>query len=403
MLDHRQSGPGETSRGYGAVSRALHWLTALLILTELPLGLYANALPFSTGPELARAAYFFSLHKTLGVTIFFVAIMRIVWAMSHPGPGALHPERSVENFVAATVHWCLYIALVLVPLTGWIAHAASAGYAPIWWPFGQSLPLVPKDEGIVHLFASLHGVFTKVLAISILLHVAGALKHTLLDRDATVARMWSGGHAKNTHQTTQRRFGPVLAAFAAFGVAIMMGSSLSQLSRTESVVAPASDLPTVSSGWVVSDGTLELSIIQFGGIVTGSFSDWSAAIQFDQASGRGSVDVEIAIDSLTLGSVTANALGADFFDAANFPTATFSAGIEREGGTYHARGTLALKGRVVPIDLPFSLEVSGRTATVSGSTELDRRDYNIGANLTDEDSIGFPVIVSIELVALQSG
>ena len=56
----------------------------------------------------------------------------------------MNADQKLERFAAETVHWVLYGALVIVPLSGWISHAAAAGFAPIWWPFGQGLPLVPK-------------------------------------------------------------------------------------------------------------------------------------------------------------------------------------------------------------------------------------------------------------------
>ena len=52
---------------------------------------------------------------------------------------------------------------MVVPLSGWIGHAATTGFAPIWWPFGQGLPFVPESETVAHLFAGIHEVFTKVL------------------------------------------------------------------------------------------------------------------------------------------------------------------------------------------------------------------------------------------------
>ena len=163
------SGPLNTATSYGSVARVLHWLTALLILTEIPLGLIANRLPVSNDVELARAAQYFSLHKTVGVTIFAVALVRIAWALCQPRPAALHPERSIATFAASAVHWSLYLALVLVPLTGWISHAASTGFAPIWAPIGQTLPFVPKSEGVAQIVGSLHVLFGRVLAVSLLL------------------------------------------------------------------------------------------------------------------------------------------------------------------------------------------------------------------------------------------
>ena len=125
---------------YGGVAKTFHWLTALLILTLIVLGLVAEDLPYATDAELARKAWLFSLHKTLGVLVFFVALARILWAVSQPRPGLLNADKRAESFLAELVHWLLYGALVIVPLSGWIGHAAASGFAPIWWPLGQSVP-----------------------------------------------------------------------------------------------------------------------------------------------------------------------------------------------------------------------------------------------------------------------
>ncbi|MBT8474330.1 MAG: cytochrome b/b6 domain-containing protein, partial [Alphaproteobacteria bacterium] len=135
---------GNTATRYGGVAKTFHWLTALLILTALPLGVIANGAPFETDAEIARKIWLFSLHKTVGVTAFFVALARIAWALTQPKPAALHPDRRFETRLAETVHWLLYASLVLVPLSGWLHHAAATGFAPIWWPFGQTLPFVPQ-------------------------------------------------------------------------------------------------------------------------------------------------------------------------------------------------------------------------------------------------------------------
>ncbi|MBU2359238.1 MAG: cytochrome b/b6 domain-containing protein, partial [Alphaproteobacteria bacterium] len=105
---------------YGTVTKVFHWLTATLILTIIPLGLIASDLPYETNEQLAQKAQLFSLHKTLGVAVFFVALLRILWALGHAKPGTLHPERKAETLLAETIHWLLYSALVITPLTGWI-------------------------------------------------------------------------------------------------------------------------------------------------------------------------------------------------------------------------------------------------------------------------------------------
>lgn len=390
-----------TSQTYGSVAKTLHWLTALLILTLIPLGIFANGLPYDTSEELARKAWYFSLHKTLGVMVFFVALARIFWAFSQPKPAPLHPERRAETYLAATVHWLLYGSLLLVPLSGWIHHAATAGFAPIWWPFGQNLPLVPKSESLAATTAGLHIVFERVLVVSIFLHIAGALKHHIIDRDVTLRRMLPGRPDVPLTSKSEGIVLPFASAVAIWGAALAGGAALGVYQSHDNSVQAAA-LETVQSDWVVQDGTLEITVSQLGSPVTGSFSDWTAAIRFDEtveSGSAGSVEVVIAIGSLTLGSVTTQALGADFFDAEAFPTAAFSAALERSADGYVAVGTLTVKDQSMPVTLPFDLSVADGVASMSGTTAVDRRDFAVGTSQSDEASLGFGVDISVNLTA----
>jgi cytochrome b561 len=207
---------------YGSVSRTLHWLTALLIIGMIPLGLIANNAPFTNDAELNYKFLLFTLHKTLGLTLFGVALIRILWTISQPKPGPLHPNRRAETFLADTVHWLLYASLVLLPITGWTEHAAMPGLAPIWWPFGQTLPFIPTSFWLAETAGAFHVIFGKVLIGAILLHVAGALKHHLIDRDGTLRRMWSGQATPGTI-LVKRDKAAIIAALALYLIAIGIG------------------------------------------------------------------------------------------------------------------------------------------------------------------------------------
>lgn len=391
-----------TAARYGSVAKTLHWLTALLILTAIPLGVIANNLPFDTGEALARKAFLFSLHKTIGVSAFFVALARIIWAITQPKPGLLNADHKVESFLAETIHWALYASLVLVPLSGWLHHAASTGFAPIYWPFGQDLPLVPKSEGFSALMAGVHVVVTKVLALSVLLHIAGAVKHHVIDKDATLRRMLPGRPTLPQIATHAGSSAPIVAAVAMFVVALGIGSALGVYSAHSAAAPTTPTLDAVASDWTVQDGTIEITVSQFGSDVSGQFADWTAAISFaeDPVDGvHGMVEVTIAIGSLTLGSVTSEALGADFFDAAQFPTATFNADIRAAGQGYVAEGVLRLKGAEQPVALPFTLQFESDSATMSGTTELERLPFGIGTSYADSSTVGLTVTIDISLTA----
>ncbi len=387
---------------YGTVTKIFHWLTALLILTVIPLGAIANRLPYETNEQLALKAQLFSFHKTLGVIIFVVALGRILWALTQTKPGGLHPDRKGETMLAELVHWLLYLSLVAVPLTGWIHHAATSGFAPLLLPIGQDSPLVPKDESVSELFASLHWIWSKIMVGAVLLHIAGALKHQIVDKDATLRRMWFGQSEMPAVQSHAGSLFAPITAIVIFGLATGAGAAAGLFTHEEGGTGP--ELAEVASEWTVTDGTLAITVTQLGSAVQGSFGDWTAAISFDpDGTGvLGDVTTTVAITSLTLGSVTNQAMGADFFNAETFPTATFQADITAAETDYVADGTLTIKDNTIPVALPFTLDIADDTATMTGQLALDRRDFGIGQSMNDETNLGFPVIVDINLTATRA-
>lgn len=399
---------GNTTATFGSVTKTFHWIIALGIFTVIPLGLIANNLAHAiqdpgvptTDADVSRAAFLFSLHKTIGVTVFFAALARILWAITQPRPRLLNADKPLESFLAETVHWLLYGSLVLVPLTGWIHHASTTGFAPIWWPFGQTLPFVPVSETVAKVTSTLHILFARILGLSLVLHIAGALKHHVIDKDATLRRMLPGRVEIPDLASTRHAKLPPVAALLVWGAVLGGAGALGALSPQSKGTAP--QLEAAASDWVVQEGALNITTRQLGSAVNGSFSDWTAAIQFeprDTPGSAGSVEVTVAIGSLNLGGVTAQAMGPDFFDSEQFATARFVADISRTEGGYVASGPLTIKGQDVLIDLPFSLQLDGNTATVAGNVQLQRLDFGIGQSMADESSLGFGVDVSVTLTA----
>lgn len=406
MTDPQEASAGlrNTQVRFGAVAKTLHWLTAILILTMLGLGIVASKWPFDTSDALAMKGMLFSIHKTLGLTTFTVAVIRIGWAVVQPRPAPL-PTSKIQHFAAETVHWSLYGALVLVPITGWMHHAATTGFAPILWPFGQTLFFVPQSVALAAVLGKLHLVFNIVLVASIFLHVAGALKHHVVDRDATLKRMLPGqvglplGIVKKPFHK-----GPLWVAVCIWVMAAGVGAMFG-LVKSDSADA-ATSLEAVQSEWTVTEGTLTIAVDQFGQSVDGTFADWTAEISFSEVSGNGqhgNVTVVIAIPSLTLGSVTNEALAADFLDAQSFGTATYTGPILAQDNGFVVDGTLNLVGKDVPLQLPFVVSLEGDRANATGETVLDRRDFGIGEAYPDESSVGFGVGIRFNLLAMRGG
>ena len=397
-----------SATGYGAVSRTFHWLTALLILAAFPLGVIANDMAMATPEQVAEKVRLFSLHKTIGIATFAVALARILWALTQTRPAPLHPARRVETFLAETVHWALYLSLVVVPLSGWVHHAALDGFAPILWPLGQDLPLVAKSQAVAGAAAATHWLFTKILFATVALHIAGALKHAIVDRDLTMARMTVGTQAGKPGAPQSAL--PLVAALAIFAAgAVGAWQIATRAAETAVAEAPAAaplaapedagEAVSLGSTWTVTEGSLGFSIQQMGAAVTGTLPAWTAEITYDEATGEGSVTVTIDLTQLSLGAVTDQAKGPEFFDVAAHPTAIFDAAIAPAATGPAATGTLTLRGAERPVTLPFTLAIQGDRATMQGKVTLDRREFGLGPSYADEKTVGFAAEVSVALTA----
>ncbi|MEN9012948.1 MAG: cytochrome b/b6 domain-containing protein, partial [Yoonia sp.] len=86
-----------TQTAYSTTTKTFHWLTALLILTLFPLGMMTTGLPATTDAEIQTLTFVYSLHKTLGIVVFFVALARIGYALTQTKPAGLHPDRKAET------------------------------------------------------------------------------------------------------------------------------------------------------------------------------------------------------------------------------------------------------------------------------------------------------------------
>jgi cytochrome b561 len=337
---------GNTPTSYGAAARLLHWLTALLIFIAFPLGLLANRADLADAAAVERAYTLFSLHKTVGMMALTIGILRIVWSLTQTRPVPLHPERRLETGLATSAHWTLTIALIVVPISGWVAHAAEPGLAPILGPFPQTLEVVPEDPALARLAGSVHWVATKFLAIAILLHVAGALKHARVDRDETLARMWRGTEAGT--RSPKRMIWPPVAAVALWLTAIAAGAALT----------PAPPSPPLD--WTTTQSRILLVRASDGGeIGEVAAADITLRLSSD---GTGSLDIFAALDSVT--SPDADA----FLNTLVIPIMQYSGAISGTPPDLTATGSLDLGGQAAPTTIAISQGAD--TATLGATIPL---------------------------------
>jgi len=172
-----------TNDSYGIIAQSLHWLIAALVLVQLALGVYAATLPVS----LARLQWL-SRHKSLGVSILALVFLRLAWRLLNRPPPMPNSMPRWERRMATTTHWLLYALLVMAPLAGWL-HASAAGLSVNWFGLAQVPDLLPKTPELSDLLKNLHRGCAALLALLVLVHVGGALRHAFAPRDCIVYRM----------------------------------------------------------------------------------------------------------------------------------------------------------------------------------------------------------------------
>jgi cytochrome b561 len=177
-----ESGP--KSRHYDRIAMTLHWLVAIGVLAQIALGLWMIDIPKQ--PTGVRA-YWFNLHKSIGMTLGVLIIMRLAWRFMHRPPPLPSSVPRWQVRAAGASHVLLYVCMITMPLAGYLGSVFS-GY-PIRY-FGVVVPgWGGKDEALKELFSTVHFVAAIAFISLIKLHVLAALKHLLIDRDGVFHRM----------------------------------------------------------------------------------------------------------------------------------------------------------------------------------------------------------------------
>lgn len=168
---------------WGAGARSLHWLMALLIIGLGLVGLYMSDL--ANSPQKIKI---YALHKSIGLTVLALLLLRLAWRLADRRPADL-PMPRWQAFAARAVHVLLYLLMLVLPLSGWTYNSAS-GY-PLQW-FGLfNLPSLTggADAALKGIAHTVHEYGFYLLALLLLAHVGAALKHHFVDRDETLVRM----------------------------------------------------------------------------------------------------------------------------------------------------------------------------------------------------------------------
>ena len=175
-----------TADSYGHVSIALHWLVALAVFSLFALGLWMVELEYYDAWYQRAPA----LHKSTGIALFGVMLLRLGWRWSNPRP---RPQgTSLERKAASLAHVAMYILLYALMLSGYLISTADGRAIEVFGLFSVPATLsgIENQEDIA---GEIHELLAFTLMALVALHTLAALKHHFIDRDRTLMRMLRDG------------------------------------------------------------------------------------------------------------------------------------------------------------------------------------------------------------------
>ncbi len=416
---------------YSKGAIALHWLIALALAGQIALGFAM--------PKDASGFAQYQLHKSIGITILVLSLLRLGWRFTHPRPAPL--EGGFTGFLASAVHAGFYVFMIAMPLTGWVLVSTDAMDVPTLLFGVVPLPHLPLAEGMNGLARDAHEWLAWGGLALFALHVAGAMRHHFVMRDGLLTRMsprgsgftlvmlaavlLTGGaifaaqggftqreehdhatdHAPATQATDE---GPTLADDGHDHVhedeaGNIAGEDAKQVeidepeqgaTDEEGVASEAVEPAGPPPSWEIQPGaSLRFSVDNAGNMLNGNFANWRGDIVMDPAAPQ-SAEITITVDlaSASLGDATQDNMlrGGNFLDTSAYPQATWrSTNVRRvSGNRYEADGTLSLKGASRPQRIVFTLEGSGSRRSVNGSARIDRTAFSVGTGSNADNLAG---------------
>lgn len=396
--------PTPSPENYSAIAKALHWVLAILILGLLCLGFYMGKMEFSSTKMTV-----IMLHKSFGMTVLGLVVLRLVWRFVRPPPAPLSSHAPWEKILSKTVHLLLYLAMIGMPLSGWVMTSAAEYPVNFFGLF--DIPLIaPKDEGLAGLAEEVHEYTAFMLYAAVGLHFLGAAKHHIVDKDATLRRI--GGN------TGFIVIGTVLLLAITYFIADKLflsavphdHSTHSHAPQTaaEPIVDTATTAPADSDVWIIDPESsyIRFTFKQYGQDVHGEFGNFKGRIVFDpEALENAQADIMIDTATITTGSDSRDkqAQSDEWFAVEKYPLAVFKTEsfAHIEANQYTARGNLTIRGETLPIIMPFSLDIiktedGTQRAVMVSQISLMRLDFGVGQGEWEkEDAIANEVAVDI--------
>ena len=190
MVSYQAAAPAHSR--YSTVAIGFHWIIAVLLIANLVVGLWVlDPLLHSADPATKQlGSLAIGLHKSTGLTILVLAFARLAWRLTHTPPALPAHMPTWQRALARLSHWGFYALMILLPLSGWAMSSTGKKIYPIVYYGLFEVPHLPVPQSLHDLFEKSHALLGWIALAMIVLHVAAAMKHHLIDRDDVFTRMW---------------------------------------------------------------------------------------------------------------------------------------------------------------------------------------------------------------------
>lgn len=168
---------------YGVVAQTLHWVTLALFVAIFALAWIQDGLPLS--PEKVRLI---NLHKSVGVTILALAVLRLAWRWFSPPPGLPPGMADWERRLAHASHVALYVVLLAQPVIG-ILHSAAANFPVVVFGLFTLPSLIEPSQEVKEVLENAHHLLARAILGLVAIHVLAALRHHFIVKDGVLIRM----------------------------------------------------------------------------------------------------------------------------------------------------------------------------------------------------------------------
>lgn len=361
---------------------------AVLIIGMLGVGKYMVGLDETDPLRFTLTQW----HKTFGVLILLLAVLRLLWRLTHRAPA--HPAKAPkwEHFAATFSHVAMYALLFIAPLTGWMLVSASPLnvdtllFNVIPWPHLPWLHNLADKASAVARYQDFHEWATGALIALLLLHVAAAMKHHLIDKDNVLTGMLP---------SAQARTGKTMAKLYSLLALVIGGSVLAYASFTTGSASLSSGTSAVSAVATVMGQSTPINFAE--STVTASINE------ADLAASSLSASVPTATVSSSNQQVQSALPSGEWFDSENHPEATFESSTISliEPTQYQVEGVLTIKDIGLPHAFTLNIDDTDGNKKASGEFVVDRIAYELGlASQPTDEYVGKDVTIAFEFELL---